>query len=169
MLKILTFLLLISGSLMADAATISKVIASFNPHLNRKTVDNYGKIIHSYSVKYDIDWKIVCAIFRQESNFDIVAVNYETRDFGIGQMNYANIKATKMNIGKLLTDADYAIHQTFLMLKDLKKHKAKDLKKNQNWYTRYHTARPSLRAKYQSILNKWFKQIDVLAKEVENE
>ena len=132
---------------------IGNVINTIAPHIEKKLSQEYGIIINKYSQQFDIDWKIVVAIFKQESDFDIKAVNFRTRDFGIGQFNYRNIVFFEIDLGKLLTDADYAILQTYKLLYDLKKrHYHKEI----GWYNRYHSGTPALRHKYQRLLNRKF-------------
>jgi len=137
----------------ANANKISNVINAIAPHIDKKLSEEYGIIIDKYSQQYDINWKIVVAIFKQESDFDIKAVNYRSRDFGIGQIHYRNIIRLEINLGKLLTDADYAIHQTFLFLKTIK---LRYYHKEIGWYSRYNSGTPPIRKKYQRKLNRKF-------------
>lgn len=104
-----------------DVQEIASVIQGISPHVTEKSARKYAKIIDKYADEYDVDWKVAVAIIKQESDFVPGEINDNYQDFGIGQLNYRNIKKRHIDLVKLLSDQDYAIRQTFMILADIKK------------------------------------------------
>jgi hypothetical protein len=117
-------------------------------------------LIAANSVKYGIDWKIPVAIFKQESNFNYKAVNFKSRDFGLGQINAINIEYYKIDLGKLLTEKDYAVEETIKLLAFLCNNG-----RDKGCYTKYHSYTPSQRKKYKNTLKKHFLAIEEVINE----
>jgi len=163
MIRIIIILVLmcINASSAADHPIFNS-IKKLSPDINDKQAKKYATIIEKYSKEYQVDWHIVLAIFRQESNFQLDAVNYASGDYGIGQIHHTNIKAKKLSLVKLLTDPEYAINQTFVMLSELKKSYEK--KEKNTWFTRYHSFKAENRKEYHGILKKWLKEMGKPAK-----
>lgn len=105
-----------------------------------------------YSTKHDVELKIVLAIFMQESSMRVSAINSKSSDYGIGQINRSNIQRLGLDKHKLLHDAAYSIEQSILILKALKQRYA--AKEPTNWWTRYHSFKPSHRTKYQLLVQR---------------
>jgi len=157
---ILLLSLLLPLSVGASQTDIATAIRALNPSLPQPEITSYSGIINEYSQEYGVEWEIAVAIFKQESNFDLKAVNYLSRDFGIGQMHYKTIQARKLDLGLLLTDDNYAIGETFKLLSELKaKYDKIDKRKGRKWYTRYHSFTHSYRGEYAERLEKHLKVI----------
>lgn len=140
---------------------IASTIQDLSPHIDRQTAKKYAIIIDKYSRKYKINWRIPVAIFRQESNFRINEVNYKTDDFGIGQLNYYwHIKKKEIDLKRLFNEPDYAIHETYKILYNLKKKYHTGAKGWYQWYTRYHSFRPNRRKRYYNKLRPWILQAE---------
>lgn len=129
-------------------AEIARVIMDLSPHVGEKNAVDYAIIIDKYSTEYDLNWKIVVAILKQESDFVHGEIDERYRDFGIGQINWQNVKAMEIDLGLLLTDVDYALRQTFMILANLKKKYDTGSTGYWAWYTRYHSFTPKMRRKY---------------------
>lgn len=139
-------------------------VRGLNPDLDQGTVDRYVRSIKDHSKRYEVDWKIAVAIFKQESNFNVKAVNWKTRDFGIGQLHYKTIENMQVDLGQLLSDHDYAIEQTFKILRELRvKYDKIDNRNGQRWYTRYHSFNTTHRNDYKLALGKHLKNIEDLS------
>ena len=174
-IKVLLFIIVINcvtlfaNDNIGELKTIRGAIESLNPYLDENIAEKCATIIDKYGKEYNVSWKILVIIFTQESNFNIKAINWASRDFGIGQMNYTNIMQRGIDLGLLLTDLDYAILQTVKFLSELK------IKYNTNsrgwlrWYTRYHSFTPSFRKKYYRILRGHFNRVEEYLKESLNE
>ncbi|MDX1471522.1 MAG: hypothetical protein R3213_08500, partial [Flavobacteriaceae bacterium] len=67
----------------AKANEISYVINELSPHLSEKKALEYAIIIDKYSKQYDVSWKIIVAILKQESDFIHGEISEDFRDFGI--------------------------------------------------------------------------------------
>ena len=143
---IITIILFFSISL--QASQIEYVISEISPHLNEKKISKYAKIIDRYSEYFDVEWEVAVAIFKQESDFIHGEIDAKYRDFGIGQINWTNIKARKLNLAKLLTNEEYAFKITFEMLKELKTKYNTNSRGHWRWFTRYNSYTPSVRRKY---------------------
>ena len=159
-MRLVLILLLFQGVVCANPSTIASIIVKFNPYLDTKIADKYGIIIDKYSREYGVSWKIVIAIFRQESNFDHKAINWKSRDFGMGQLNFMTIRRRKVDLGALLTDSDYAIKQTFLILKELKERYNTGARGWYRWFTRYNSFTPHFRRKYNKNLERHLTKIE---------
>jgi hypothetical protein len=88
------------------------------------------------------------------------AVNYKSRDFGIGQINALNMQYYKFDLGKQMTDLNYAVNNTFIMLCYLKE---KYYTKNTNylqWFTRYHSFNIKYRKSYYKKLEPYLKKLE---------
>lgn len=140
---------------------ITSTIQQLSPHIDNNTARLYGIIIEKYSLEYGIDWRIAVAIFQQESSFRLDAVNYKSADFGIGQLSWKwHIKPKELDLQRLLNDPDYAIHQTFKILANLKQSYNTGSKGWLVWYTRYHSFTPKIRKRYYYKLVRWFRVIN---------
>ncbi len=127
---------------------IASVIREISPHVGQKTALNYAIIIDKYSKKYEVSWQVVVAIIRQESDFIHGEINKDYRDFGISQFNWKTIRSREVDLGLLLTDEDYAIHETFKLLAELKKKYYTRAKGHWQWFTRFHSYTPLRRKIY---------------------
>lgn len=159
MIKYLLFI----GLLLANPAhaldEIAFVIRELSPHVTEKQSLVYANSIRRYSIQYNIDWKIAVAIFKRESNFTMGAVETRSRDYGLGQINHRNITHRNINKKKLLTDPDYAIHETYKILDELNRKYNTNAKGWRKWYTRYHSFTPVHRQKYYTLLEQKFNMI----------
>lgn len=145
----------------SDPALVTKVIKKLTPSVKESNASVIAKLIHEYAVKHQVDWRPIVAIFKQESNFDLEAVNYVSRDFGIGQLNYKTILNRKVSLARLLTEYPYAIEETFLIIAELcMTYDRIDRKAGRYCYTRYHSFVPSIRDKYREALKKHLSKIE---------
>ncbi len=160
-LLILTLLLILTSPFTYANDQIASTIQHLSPHLEYATAKKYAIIIDKYSRKYDINWRIPVVIFRQESNFRINEVNYKTDDFGIGQLNYYwHIKKKEIDLKRLFNEPDYAIHETYKILYNLKSKYRTGAKGWYQWYTRYNSFRPRYRKRYYRQLRPWILQVE---------
>jgi len=151
---------LIPKNSLADEK-IANVIKKLTPSISDDMATTIANNIQDMSTKYSIDWKIFVAIFKQESNFNIRAINYKSRDFGLGQLHYTTIESRNVELGRLLTDSAYAIEETAKILAQLRQTYDKiDKKQGRTWYTRYHSFIPSHREKYNVLLAKHISVIE---------
>lgn len=140
--------------------TLSQLISEYCPNLSKEASIRYADILYKYSRQHEIDWLIPMAIFIQESRFNVKAINWDSKDFGIGQLNYRTIKNRKVDLGLLLTNEDYAISETLKLLAELRdKYDRIDKKVGRKWFTRYHSFKPSHRDKYLAQLERSFEHI----------
>ena len=140
-----------SGKSLVKYEVILLDILSLNKYLSRDTACIIAEHILNYSEYYEINPKIAIVIFKIESNFDINAVNYKSRDFGLGQINAKNMKHYRFNLGLQMTSYKYAINSTFIILADLKK---RHRKKDKEWWLRYHSNTREYRKIYKKRFDK---------------
>lgn len=121
-------------------------------HHNASSYDStdLAEPLYASSLKYGMDWRIVLAIFDHESRLKFEAVNWKSRDFGIGQVNYRTILRRKIDLGRLLTDREYAVEASVAILSELKDKYAKIEKKH--WWSRYHSPTPRYRKEYYDVV-----------------
>lgn len=127
---------------------IAHVINHVSPHVGLETAEEYAIIIDRYATEYDVSWKVIVAIVRQESNFIHGEINDNYKDFGISQFNWRTIKHKQLDLGLLLTDIDYVFHETVKHLAFLKKRFNTGSKGHWAWYTRWNSYTPSTRRTY---------------------
>ena len=141
---------------------IAPLIIKLAPHVSYKNADKYGRLIKKYSEIYKVDWKIMTAIIRQESNFIQNAVNCDRRgcyDFGLVQINFKNVKRLNLDAGKLLTDSEYSIEVLAQFLENIqKKYKHKD----KYWFGRYNSYTPHIKRAYYNRIKKHINKIEGL-------
>lgn len=135
---LITFLLLLSTVSGADDE-ISNVIKGLSPHLSVKKAKDYAIIIDEYSTEYNINWQIVVAIICQESDFIHGEISDDYQDFGISQFNWRTVRSKQLDLGLLLTDANYAIRETVRHLAFLKSKYYTGAKEHWAYYTRWHS------------------------------
>lgn len=88
-----------------------------------------------WTSKYDIDNKLMLAILFKESSWRNGVINCnKSCDYGIAQINEANIKAYKLDKMRLLTDIDYSVQKSVYILKWFKDRYAH---KEKHWWARY--------------------------------
>lgn len=134
----LWLLFFLSFPILADDRIVT-VITTLSPHVSKAQATEYAAAMSKYSEQYDVDWRVAAAIFKQESDFKMGEVNETYRDFGMGQINYRNIKVLNLDLARLLTDVDYTIHQTYRILHDLKQRYNHGYTGYKQWFTRYHS------------------------------
>ena len=169
MLRIIFLILFVSlqatlkEQAFTKAHTIAKYISTIEPNLPKEVVEKYSLTIEFYSELYKVEEDIIVAIFKVESNFNMKAVNYKSRDFGIGQINAINMKYYKLDLGLQMTNYEYAIKSTITILRDIKKVYAKReprFTKSLQWWSRYH----SYKNKYRKIYDKKVRKQIILMK-----
>jgi len=152
---LLLFMLSMACNAYLNNTVIEKGITLLQPGLNIAYIKKLSAIIDKYSRKFDVDWEIIVAILKVESNFNVKAVNYKSNDFGIGQINIINMKHYGFDLGKQLTDVDYAVHNTCLILYDLKQKYNTKSQGVFQWFTRYHSYTSNYRKIYYEKLKKY--------------
>lgn len=120
-------------------------IITVSPKLNKKYAYELSNKIAKYTRKYKLDAEIFVAILKQESNFKLKARGKRCgltkdmeevcvlSDFGLGQIYYKTAQGYDFDILLLITDLDYSIESSAIVLKDFKKRFGKD----DIWWTRY--------------------------------
>ncbi len=120
-----------------------------------------AKAIHKETKKAELDWRLVTAIFFQESSLRLDPQNCHKnhcQDFGLGQVRL-KVWGDHFDIdrNRILSDVHYSVHVSVKVLKDYKRRYGK---KELNWFTRYHSNKPELRFAYMQHLNRAFYKIN---------
>lgn len=139
---------------------VSKGVKLLNEKLSNPYLKQLSATIEKHSKTYKVPWKVIVAILKVESNFDMKAVNYPSRDFGISQINAINMKYYKIDLGKQMTDLDYAIENTCKILSNLRKKYDTDSKYHFQWFTRYHSFSMHRRVIYYGLLKPHLKALE---------
>lgn len=139
---------------------IKQAILKLTPSLDQAYAEKLAYYVENASKQHGVEWWVIIAIVKQESNFNYKAVNWESHDYGISQFNHKTIRHLKLDLGRLLTDKRYAIEETARYLSDLKqKYAMIDARNGRVWYTRFHSFTPSLRTVYKEKLHTHLKVI----------
>jgi soluble lytic murein transglycosylase-like protein len=105
-----------------------------------------------------LDPKLLQAIFEVESRQNHNAINRQSLDYGIGQINIKTIKAYKFNRAALLTDRQYSIDAAVQVLCDLKKTYASV--EPFTWYCRYNVGTGHLTTVHDSCI-RYYRKVKV--------
>lgn len=117
-----------------------------------------SKIIYKTAKKYNIDYKIILAILKIESNFEQSAINkYKCKkdnscgDYSIAQINYKTWKdILQLDIQKLKSSNAYAIDKMGKILSIIKKRrKSKSL-----WFLDYHSRNVLFQIRYLRMIER---------------
>lgn len=117
------------------------------------------QLVSVYADKHGLPVHIFRAILMQESSLRINAVNAHSSDYGIGQINIANIKRLGLDKQRLVTDKHYSVEQSAIFLAGIM-HKYAS-KEPTTWWTRYHSFTPSKRLKYQLLVQRHIQERNV--------
>ena len=124
-------------------------------HNNPKLSLNQMKLIayHAQETgkRYVIDPRLILAILAQESRYSMKAVNQQTGDYSIAQINHRTIKMMGFDKKRLMTDLAYAIDCAGQVLYRFKTYYPND----KLWWGRYNSSRPELKKKYVTLVSKY--------------
>jgi len=153
---------------------IYHAIKILHKDINSEEAIKYSNIIAKYSKQYSIDPFLVVSISRQESYLTLEAVRkigdskitydsktkkflktVEITDFCMMQINKSNIIWKNLDPNRLLSDADYCIHEGFKVLVYFK-----NLEKNDEfWWTRYNASKSDAREIYKNYVLKHYNRL----------
>ena len=106
--------------------------------------------IYKQATSAGLNPELVRSIFMQESSLRVSAVNRRSNDYGIGQINEQHVQRLGLSKKRLTNDVHYSVAASIKLLLELK---AKyGTKEPHTYWTRYHSFRPSLRAKYKTLV-----------------
>lgn len=154
LLKVATiFLILVTIlTLRSEAASISSIhnqIVKNRPKLSRSYVVALRAAILKSCLKHKIPCDIFTAILMQESRYKLDAFNPDTKDHGIAQINEKTAIAFGFNIHKLHHNLEYSVEAGAVVLADFRRMYGK---KEEDWWTRYNSSRPSQRQIYGNLV-----------------
>lgn len=104
-----------------------------------------SRSIERWASVYELEPERLNAIIAQESQYELGAINKESGDYGLSQINHKTIDAFGFDKDRLLRDMDYSVMAGAKVLADFKRmygHKEED------WWTRYNSSRTHKRQKY---------------------
>ena len=137
---------------MADHGTSYEQIVKNNPSLDDKYAKELSIIIDKLAVQFDIKPERLAAILAQESMYKLNAVNHDSRDYGIAQINDKTIKRFGFNKKLLLTDLEYSVKAGAIVLADFKRRYGKREKK---YWSRYSSSKLVKRQKYENLVARY--------------
>lgn len=135
-------------------------IVKNKPTINREYAKKLSVIIETESRNFDINSRLFAAILMQESSYVMSARNCVTQkrgyevctDFGLSQIHFKTVKLYNFDKKRLTTDVHYSIKAGLKVLSDFKKRYGN---KEEYFWTRYNTSKPSLRKKYKERVERW--------------
>lgn len=177
-------LLLILITTLLSLSSFSYVDVSKNPiyhailiahqKIDKMEAFKYSEIIAHYSKKYNIDPFLVVAITRHESYINLKATReagkeriifdakskkftraVEVTDFCMMQINKGNVIWKKLDPERLISDADYCIHEGMKVLVYFQPLKKED----PFWWTRYNSSLDEARSIYKSYILSHYNKI----------
>lgn len=153
---------------------IYHAIIILNKNIDKTQAFKYSNIIAHYSRKYELDPFLIVSISRQESYINLKAtrqageekIHYdslnkkfmkqvEVTDFCMMQINKGNVIWKELDPERLLSDADYCIHEGVKILTYFKPLQKDDA----FWWTRYNSASSEHRSIYKGYVLHHYSQI----------
>lgn len=104
-----------------------------HPHLNKEFSKKLVKEVVAASKKHEIDPLVYLGVLGVESNFKLNKINQRSKDYGIAQVNWRNVRKFKMNRRRLTTDLKYSVESGAKILSWFQKNYAHESK----WFVRY--------------------------------
>lgn len=92
------------------------------------------QLIEKSCKAHKIDCQVFKAVLAQESMFDHTAINHQTKDYGIGQINYRTARSMNMDLDRMVSDLEYSIDSAAQIFSWFQKTFAK---REKYWYCRY--------------------------------
>lgn len=147
---------------------INSIIAKMQPNNSVAETVQIAREVEHFSQKTNLDWKLILAIFAQESTFqkdpqNCVASLQRCHDFGIGQINYKTWGAYfKLDKKRLVTDYHYSIKSSVDILVYYRHlYGSRDA----NWYLHYHSSTPEFRDAYHQRISVQYARINKYLRE----
>ena len=131
---------------------VYKHIIKNQPYIDLGYAERLSKAIYSFSNKYKVNPLKVSAILAQECMYRLKCINDGSKDYGIGQINIRTIRVFKLDKKKLLTDLEYSVESSVIVLADFKRMYGH---KEQDYWTRYNSSRPSKRQVYKQLVARY--------------
>ncbi len=88
---------------------------------------------YNIALEYKLDPWLFIAIIEHESRFKVNAYNRKSQDWGLSQINIANINKLNLDKKRLLTDPDYNLREGAKVLSYMHKR----FKHEPQWFARY--------------------------------
>lgn len=114
--------------------------------------DGLCKQVSAVAAEYQIDERLLLAVLQVESNLQIGAINKQTMDYGIGQINHFTAAKFGFNKKRLTKDLHYSVSSAAFVLKDFEKRYSK--KEPGTWMCRYNIGSKSRPEACLNYLNK---------------
>jgi soluble lytic murein transglycosylase-like protein len=109
---------------------------------------------------HGVEPQLLKAVLQVESNLDHKAINPQTLDFGIGQINYKTAEALDIDISRLTKDRAYSIERAAFILSTFQKRYAK--REPQTWVCRYNVGTaPTLSKKQKELCNHYLRKVKI--------
>lgn len=109
--------------------------------------------------RYNVDPRLFKALLYVESNFNHKAVNAETLDFGIGQINIKTIEAYDIDFHRLRHDREYSIDRAAYILSTFKRYRKSKLPESKRWVCKYNVGTGRLVGKRLENCNKYLAKL----------
>lgn len=127
-------------------------ITKNSPQINKTFARQLSIQIISKSDKHKVSSKILTAIMMQESTYKVSAQNVQSKDYGIGQINERTIRNFKLNKKLILTNLEYSVEASAIVLADFKRMYGK---REKTYWTRYNSGRPVKREVYRKLVSRY--------------
>lgn len=147
---------------------VIQIINSFYP----RKVNNVEKIASSivkYSKRHKVDYRLMTAIIKKESDFKQSAVS-TSGDISVSQIRvptwkkqFANLKKRPLDEAKLKKDSDYAIDRMAEIMAYLKDTYEE---RDPYWYGRYHNWKPEFKTPYVDKVQEFLAHINLQELEI---
>lgn len=134
------------------SGSLFKQILKNQPSIDANYAVRLSNAILASSLKHKVNPVKVSAILAQECRYKLNCINTTTLDYSIGQINIRTIKAFKMDKKRLMTDLEYAVEMSVVVLADFKRMYGK---KEPDWFTRYNSSNFEKRKKYGQLIAKF--------------
>lgn len=148
-----------------ELVKVLKQINRNSPKLSKQYSMSLARTILAQSKKHKVSAKILTAMLMQESSYNISAKGLKCGisittgekdcvavDYGIGQINHKTIKSFKFDEKKLLSNLDYSVEASAIVLADFKRMYGH---KEDEYWTRYNASNSEKRQVYKTLVARY--------------
>lgn len=157
MLKCMAFILAFLPMFVSEAKTepVSPVMVQIlrnHPNIDMDYAREVASAIYKVSGELRLRPERLAAILAQESMYTLNAVNRQSKDFGIAQINWRTVERYGFDKKRLLTDLEYSVKAGAIVLADFKRMYGK---REKNYWSRYNSSDETKRKEYEILVARY--------------
>lgn len=157
MLKCIAFVLVFIPMFVSEAQVepMNPVMAQVlrnHPTIESEYARQVADAIFKAATELRLRPERLAAILAQESMYTLNAVNKQSKDFGIAQINWRTVERYGFDKKRLLTDLEYSVKAGAIVLADFKRMYGK---REKNYWSRYNSSDDEKRKEYEILVARY--------------